>query len=115
MFNPQDDPLGLGLQSRARAHRWADSIANPMSQTLGPLPDPMWDSYFQAVAEAANGKQVKFGQESPVSNDSMNDPEVYANNQRVLGFEQQNAPSRQLGTAGIPPALLALQRRQGRK
>jgi len=111
MFNPQDDPLGLGLQSRAREHRWLDTIGGNTSP-LGPLPDPMWDSYFQAVAEAAHGRPVKFAQESPISNDYMNDPDNYANNRAVLGFTQQNAPSRQLGTAGISPALLALQRRR---
>ena len=77
MFNPQDDPLGLGLQSRARAHRWADSIANPMSQTLGPLPDPMWDAYFQAVAEAAKGKKINFAGGAPSNelfSEAFNDP-----------------------------------------
>lgn len=114
MFNPEDDPLGLALQSRAREHRWLDRI-NGNTNPIGPLPDPMWDSYFQAVAEAAHGKPVRYGQESPVSNDTMNDPEVYANNRKILGFEQQNAPSSQLGTAGITPALLGLQRLQRRK
>lgn len=62
--NPQNDPLGLALQGRAQAHRFQDQVANP--NPLGPLPDPHWDAYFQAIQEAAGGKPVDFaGSTSP--------------------------------------------------
>jgi hypothetical protein len=108
MFNPQDDPLGLGLQSRARAHRWADSVANPMSQTLGPLPDPMWDSYFQAVAEAAKGKKINFaGGTAPneTFDESFQDPSVGAEQLATIHSNQFR---------GVSPSLAGL-RRLGRK
>lgn len=62
MFDPsQGDPLGqlIGLQARAKQSREAMYAQNPMTQT-GPLPDPRWDAYFQAVNEAGAGKPVNF-------------------------------------------------------
>jgi hypothetical protein len=62
MFDPSQgsvlDQLA-GLQAQARQKRFADAVANPSSQ-MGPLPDPKWDAYFQAVNEAGGGKPVKF-------------------------------------------------------
>lgn len=62
MFDPQDDPLGLGLKARARERRFAEQVMNPAAQTYmsGPLPDQNWDAFFQAVGEAAPGKKVNF-------------------------------------------------------
>lgn len=60
MFNPQDDPLGLGLMQRARERRQAQLNANPAASGFmsGPLPDQNWDAWFQAIAEANPGKSV---------------------------------------------------------
>ncbi len=60
-FNAINDPLGqlINLQAKARQRRFSEAVANPMSQT-GPLPDPQWDAYFEAVDEANPGKTTKF-------------------------------------------------------
>lgn len=62
MFNPQDDPLGLGLMQRARAQRQAQQTNNPAAQAYmsGPLPDQNWDAFFQASNEATGGKGLNF-------------------------------------------------------
>lgn len=62
MFNPQDDPLGLGLMQRARERRQAQLNNNPAAQTYmsGPLPDQNWDAFFQAVSESNPGKSINF-------------------------------------------------------
>lgn len=59
MFSPTTDPLGINVQARARAARFQQA-ANGMQSPIGPLPDPQWDGYFQAVDEAADGKPVQF-------------------------------------------------------
>lgn len=68
MFTPQDDPLGLGLKQRARAHRQSYEMLNPQNPAFmsGPLPDQDWDAFFQAVGESNPGKNIGFaGDESP--------------------------------------------------
>lgn len=67
MFDPQEDPLGLGLKARARERRFADQMIHPAGAfASGPLPDENWDAFFQAVSEANPGKNVNFaGGESP--------------------------------------------------
>lgn len=62
MFDPNEDPLGLGLKARARERRWAESVMNPGAQAFmsGPLPDQDWDAFFQAVEESNPGKAVNF-------------------------------------------------------
>lgn len=61
MFDPQSDPLGLGLQQRARAKRQTDQNTNPAAQAYmsGPLVDPNMDAWFQALQESAPGKNIK--------------------------------------------------------
>lgn len=72
MFDPQSDPLGLGLQARARAQRQSQMTNNPAAQAYmsGPLVDPNMDAWFQAQQEAAGGKPTKFaaGPSAPGSN-----------------------------------------------
>jgi hypothetical protein len=71
MFDPQDDPLGLGLKQRARERRMSLAALQPQTAGYmsGPLPDENWDAYFQAVEEAANGRPVSFqGGTAPGSN-----------------------------------------------
>lgn len=62
MFDPQQDPLGLGLMARARARRTQMQNTNPALQGYmsGPLPDDNWDAFFQAVGEESGGKKVNF-------------------------------------------------------
>lgn len=48
-FDPSTDPLGIGLQQRAAANR------QPYPG-FGPLPDPQWEGYFQAMNEAGVNK-----------------------------------------------------------
>lgn len=65
-FDASTDPLGIAVQQRARDRRIADMTANPMAHVLGPLPDPRWEGYFQAVDETAGGKPVDFaGSDGP--------------------------------------------------
>jgi hypothetical protein len=62
MFDPQSDPLGLGLKARARARRQSLQTLQPQAAGYmsGPLPDENWDAFFQAVSESAGGKPVNF-------------------------------------------------------
>lgn len=59
MFDPTTDPLGLGLQARARDRRWQDVVKGNVNP-IGPLPDPQWDAFFQAVKESNPGKRMVF-------------------------------------------------------
>ena len=61
-FNAINDPLGqlINLQAQVRQRRFADAVANPATQTTGPLPDPQWDAYFEAVDQANPGKKTTF-------------------------------------------------------
>jgi hypothetical protein len=78
-FDPATDPDGTALMQRAAAARQADHLSQMgldyglsgpgggVGQVLGqavhqmgPLPDPRWDGYFEAVNEAAGGKPVSF-------------------------------------------------------
>lgn len=47
----QDDSLGIALKDRARQRRVGQRNIQPASP-FGPLPDPRWDAYFQALDEA---------------------------------------------------------------
>jgi hypothetical protein len=66
-FDPASDPLGIALQQRGMDSYWADRAEHPNTPMSGPLPDPKWQGFFQAIKEAASGRQVKFaGGPSPV-------------------------------------------------
>jgi hypothetical protein len=54
-FDPNTDPLGIALKGRARDARQAQMTNDPSGQQFmsGPLPDPNWDAWFQAVQESA--------------------------------------------------------------
>lgn len=60
MFNPQDDPLGLGLKQRAREQRMESWAQNPSMGSLHSALGDDWDAWFQAVNEATGGKKVNF-------------------------------------------------------
>lgn len=61
MFNPNTDPLGNGLKSRAAEYKnaWqqaADQNARDHGQLvsfghIGPLSNPAWDGFYQAMQE----------------------------------------------------------------
>lgn len=59
VFDPNTDPLGVGLMARARQHQFEDTVANPMNHVVGPLPDPKWDAYFEALRGVVQGRNVK--------------------------------------------------------
>lgn len=82
-FSPQSDPLGVGLQNRARQHRFELAAAG-LESPIGPLPDPQWDAYFQAIGEAANGKPVRYAQDSNEIPDPTFDPGYRDQNQDLM-------------------------------
>lgn len=57
-FDPTTDPLGIGIQGRARQARITAQTANPMAQA-GPLPDPRWEGMLQAMQETGGGQLPK--------------------------------------------------------
>lgn len=50
-FNAADDPLGIAVQGRAQAARQKQHLDDWGHPTFGPLPDPKWDGFFQAMGE----------------------------------------------------------------
>lgn len=58
----------IGLQNDAQQRRF-QLATQGLSSPIGPLPDPQWDAYFGAVAQAANGKRVKYGYETQTGPD----------------------------------------------
>lgn len=67
--NPlNDDKLGIGLRQRAKeAHRAFETEGRDYAKSqgqlvsfgqLGPLRDPMWDAYFQALDEQGVSKMA---------------------------------------------------------
>ena len=60
MFNPQDDPLGLGLKQRAREQRMANWAQNPSLGSLHSALGDDWDAWFQSIDEANDGLPVRF-------------------------------------------------------
>lgn len=93
-----DDPLGLGVKGRAREKRLAASLQGLMPAG-GPLADPNWDAYAQAVEEAAGGKKVRYGYVDQPEDDLSRDPAAVASQIGGMPFaETFNGPSTQLGT-----------------
>lgn len=106
MWDPQSDPLGNALKGRARDFRF-NLAAEGLQSPIGPLPDPQWDGFFQAVNESAGGKRVRYAQDT---NDDTN--ETYANPAAYQGLDkglnsgtpfdmQPMGPSEQLGTLSV--------------
>lgn len=60
MFDATDDPLGIAVQQRAREQRWQRMLAG-QQPSMGPLPDPRWEGFFQAVSEAGGERPVRYG------------------------------------------------------
>ncbi len=94
----EEDPLGLGVKGRARESRLKASLQG-LQPVGGPLVDPNWDAYFQAVNEAGGGKKMKFQYEDPPAADLSRDSEAVASQLEGMPFaETFNAASNQLGT-----------------
>ena len=64
MFDPSTDPLGIGVQQRAKDARW-QRIYQGLNPVNGPLPDSRWEGFDQAVSEAAHGKPTGYGYADP--------------------------------------------------
>ncbi len=95
-FSPENDPLGLEAKQRARMRRF-QLAAEGRSSPIGPLPDPNWDGYFEAVGEAGGGQRMKFAQDS---DQDITDQTAAVNGQDPLMF------SRQIGSAPVTAAAL---------
>lgn len=104
-FNPAEDPLGIAVQGRAQAARQSRHLNEDWGHpTFGPLPDPKWDGFFQAMKEqgvtglADNSVGVKKGMfgAAPPSADTYN-PQFQTT---------ALTPSRQINAQ--PPSLLGL-------
>lgn len=92
MWDPQSDPLGIGLQASARQKRF-ELAAKGLSgggSPIGPLPDPQWDAFFEAIGQKANGRPVRFGQSNAEGSDTTN-----------ADAADPNMMSRQLGTLSL--------------
>jgi hypothetical protein len=99
-FNPQDDPLGLAVSGRARERRLKMQMTGG-GNTIGPLPDPQWDAFFQAADEAGGGRHMRFGQDT--TDTPLNPADSLNAMNAASPFDvKPMAPSNQLGT--IPPA-----------
>ncbi len=109
MFDPQNDPLGLGLKQRNRDTRMAAWAENPALTALqSPLGED-WDAYFQAAEDATGGRPLKFAAGAP--------PPTAVPDINILGASdvlyspenQQFMASRQL--RGLRPSLAGLKKR----
>ena len=61
-WDPQSDPLGLGLQQQVQDNYWGQVAAgNPGPFNAGPTTNPQWSAWLQAVHNAAGGRPVAFG------------------------------------------------------
>ncbi len=101
-----DDPLGIAVMQRAKQNRLQYEMAHPESMQSGPLPDPRWDGYFQAVDEAAGGRPVDFaGSAGPDLGFDTNNGTVGA------GTEVYGPHGLRLGGTNAGGAIEALRRR----
>lgn len=70
MFDARTDPAGASLKARAGARRDTYRYQN-LGKNMGPLSDPAWDGFMQAMGEAGvsgladNSVGVKKGMFSP--------------------------------------------------
>jgi len=112
MFNPADDPLGLALKGRAREHQ-INARLHGGTSPIGPLVDPNWDAYAQAISEVAGPKKgVRFGYYDQPAPDLTRDPDAMAAS--AANFPMQPGgiqKSQQLGTPiDLPPSIRSLKR-----
>jgi hypothetical protein len=78
--DPVEDPLGINLQARGMAHRAAYDQAewerNPYAKS-GPLPNPMWEGFHQALQERGVDRLV--GGASPAGSHQLTGQNVQPN------------------------------------
>lgn len=82
-FDSSTDPLGISLMQRAQANQQAGAQAqtatdygsnNVLAQgvhMMGPLPDPRWEGFLQALTDAGGGAPMKL--RGQIGNDPSND------------------------------------------
>lgn len=113
MFDPREDPLGVGLKYRAHEKRLADWAQNP---ALVGLQSPLgqdWDGYFQAVDEASGDMPTKFAGATDASsevdpNDSLG-ALFAAHSNQLRGIQPDQGYSAN-GVTQISPSMSALKK-----
>lgn len=113
MFDPREDPLGVGLKARAHEKRLADWAQNP---ALVGLQSPLgadWDGYFQAVDEAGGGMPTNFAGATDASSEV--DPNAdlgtlfAAHSNQLKGVQPDQGYSAH-GVTQISPSMSALKK-----
>ena len=113
------DPSGIDQMQRARATRdrfkqeqfdedyrspaaggyVPGQILNQAVHAQGPLPDPKWEGYFQAVDDASGGARTRFGYMDQPAPDLTREPEWGAGVAREMPLPLTSLPrSQQIGT-----------------
>lgn len=92
------DPSGIDQMTRARERRFKYQVGNP-NAPIGPLPDPRWEGYFQAVEDATGGRRARFGYWDQPQADITRDPTWAASSAQEMPQAMTAFPkSNQLGT-----------------
>jgi hypothetical protein len=97
----QNDPLGIDVQSRGINRRWNYGIEHPEARLSGgPLPDPRWEGFFQAMSDQGVTKMAdnSVGQARGMFAPKAAAPSTY--NPDFQGSAVDTMPSNQLGVAG---------------
>lgn len=96
MFDPREDPLGLGLKQRAREDRLSAFAQDPGSGSgfQSVLGDD-WDAWFQALNEANPGKKVRLSAmgdaSSPVAPNADAGTLFAAHSNQLRGYDPYSA------------------------
>lgn len=123
MFDPSDDPLGIGIQDRAQKRRQSFALNEGWGHpTFGPLPDPRWEGFSQALGEAGvdelvggnvphsnafvglkhlpnmnNANEIPGGTFSPATGQPNRAPFQAQQNQGIFGAAEQRGRQSMLG------------------
>ena len=109
-FDPSTDPLGIGLKQRA-------AVNQQPYPGFGPLPDPQWEGFFQAMNEA--GVDKIGGGQSPAGSNQLtgtqtptdfSGTETYGGNKgpTYLGSTPPSAAASPWGLGGTGPSAAML-------
>lgn len=91
----QYDPTGISQMMRAKDHRFQYTVAHP-TDAIGPLPDPRWEGYFQALDDAG----VQGIQGAPSTYNQSLPPEMQSN--QLTGAPMQFSAGTELYGKGQP-------------